>query len=63
EMLLRVDSGELKIIYHKKETDEYYQESRNIALASVSYDEPLFYSSTRSNHIEDYMYAIKTKQL
>jgi len=62
EMLIRIGCGELKMIYHKKETDAHYQENRAIALSTVSYDEPVFYSSTRSNHIEDYMYAIKINE-
>ncbi len=59
DMKSRIESGELHMIYHMKETDEFYQTSRELALSSVSYDEPLFYSSTRSSeHIEDYMYAV-----
>lgn len=61
EMLLRIDSGELKSVYHMKETDEGYQSSMRIVFAGISYDEPLYYSSTRSGHIEDYMYAISNK--
>ena len=61
DMLSRISSGELKMIYNMKETDENYQLSRNVELASVSYNEPLYYSSTRSGHIEDYMYAVLKK--
>jgi len=61
DMLLKIDSGELKMIHHMKETDENYQLFRSVDLASVSYNEPLYYSSTRSQHIEDYMYAILAK--
>lgn len=62
DMLSRISSGELKMIYNMKETDENYQLHRNVELASVSYNEPLYYSSTRSQHIEDYMYAVLNKK-
>lgn len=62
EMDKRISEGELKMIYNKKETDKHYQIYRDSALDGVSYDEPLFYSSTRSKHIEDYMYAVNKKK-
>lgn len=59
EMLEKIGNGVFDKIYHKKETDEYYQSSRGCALSQVSYNEQLWYSSTRSKeHIEDYMYCI-----
>ena len=59
EMLDKIEKGVFDKIYHKKETDEYYQSSRDCALSQVSYNEKLWYSSTRNKeHIEDYMYCI-----
>lgn len=62
EMWSKINSGELRMIYNMKETDEDYQFSRKFALASVSFNEPLYYSSIRNNHIEDYMYAVVNKK-
>lgn len=58
EMKKMVDDGELRIVYHMNETEEYYQISMQSAFERVSYDEPLYYSSIRNKHIEDYMYAV-----
>lgn len=61
EMLLRIDSGELKLICQGKETDEFYEIDRKFALSSISYDTTTYLSSTREmiddKRVEDYMYA------
>ena len=61
QMINRVESGELTIIYNMHKTDELYQFHKKIALSNISSDESLFYSSTKSNNIENYIYAIKQK--
>jgi hypothetical protein len=61
EMLDKIDDGEFKKICHYKETDEFYQTSISCDLSRVSYNDKLYYSSTRnSEHIEDYMYCVLT---
>jgi hypothetical protein len=61
EMLLRIDSGELKLVREGKETDEFYEIDRRFALSSISYDTTTYFSSTREmiddKRVEDYMYA------
>lgn len=61
EMLLRIDSGEIKLVREGKETDEYYEISKRFALSSISYDTTTYFSSTREmidgKRVEDFMYA------
>lgn len=65
EMLLRIDSGELKLVREGKETDEFYEINKRFALAGISYDDETYFSSIREmidgKRVEDFMYAVKTK--
>ena len=59
EMLDKIGNGVFDKIYHQKETDKYYQSTRELALSQISYNEELWYSSTRDEeHVEDYMYCV-----
>lgn len=59
DMMNGIKHDVLKLVSYHKETDEHYDLSIQCDLASVSYNTKLYYSSTRSNHIEDYMYCIR----